>query len=190
MSSAIAEDYAWFDQHDSGLAEAFCVTFVRGLTPRQAFDRLGVTPDDDPDDDGFYEEGVMAASAVDGGTVLIEFNGFQGILDSVTGPLSVGTVTAAVFRNVNHDQQFVHAADGRVTATFEPDYPAHGGVDEDLLLTHMVELGMPTDDVDDADDWGNPIHTAFALAERVTGVRLTPGAIDSPALIGSIAHLS
>ncbi|MEO3855131.1 DUF6461 domain-containing protein [Acrocarpospora sp. B8E8] len=191
MSSAVAEDYAWFDEHDSGLAEAFCVTFVRGLTPQQAFDRLGVAPDDDPDDDGFYEEGVMAASAVDGGTILIEFNGFQGILATVTGPLSVGTVTAAVFCNVNLDQQFVHAADGRVVTSFEPDYPgSRSGIDENRLLTHMVELGMPTEDVDDADDWGDPIHTAFALAERVTGVRLTPEAIDNPALIGSIAHLS
>ncbi|GAA0994897.1 hypothetical protein GCM10009555_088140 [Acrocarpospora macrocephala] len=181
-----ADDYAWFDDHDSGLAESFCVTFVRGLTPREAFDRLGVVPDSEADDS--YEEAICA-SAVAGGTILIEFNGFAGTSDTVAGLLSPGTVTAAVFGNINLDRQFVYSADGQVVTEFEPDFPgSRSGTDPDRLLAHMAALGMPTEDVD-AGGWGNPIHTALALAERVTGVRLTPEAIDHATLIGSSSHL-
>lgn len=192
MSGATADDYAWFDGHDEALAMAFCVTFVRGLTPQQAFDRLGVTACPDADIEDFYDDGAIAASAVEGGTVLVEPNGFAGIRDTVAEPLSAGTVIAAVFCNVNLDQQFVHAADGQVITAFEPDYPgSRSGTDEDRLLAHMVDLDMPTEDTDDDDEeWGDPIPTAFALAERVTGIRLTPAALDNPTLIGSTAHLT
>ncbi|MEV6152996.1 DUF6461 domain-containing protein [Nonomuraea sp. NPDC052129] len=182
-----ADDYAWFDDHDESLAMAFCITFVRGLTPQEAFDRLGITVHPEAGIEDLLDERAVAASAVEGGVILIEPNGFAGIQDSVTKPLSAGTVTASVFLNINADQHFVHAADGEVVTRFEPDYPgSRSGSDEDRLLAHMVALGMPIEDVDDDDeDWGDPIHTAFALAERATGVRLTPQALDNPTLIGS-----
>ncbi|MFG1686811.1 DUF6461 domain-containing protein [Nonomuraea sp. NPDC049269] len=187
-----ADDYGWFDDHDESLAMAFCITFVRGLTPQEAFDRLGITADPEADIENLLDEGVVAASAVEGGAILIEPNGFAGIQESVTKPLSAGTVIASVFLNVNADQHFVYAADGQVVTRFEPDCPgSRSGTDEDRLLAHMVELDMPIEDVDDDDeDWGDPIHTAFALAERVTGVRLTPRALDNAVLIGSTKHLT
>ncbi|GAA0388656.1 hypothetical protein GCM10009530_44700 [Microbispora corallina] len=189
MSGATADDYAWFDEHDEGLAVAFCVTFVGGLTPQQAFERLGIAAVADVDD--LYFDGAIGAAEVHGGTILVEPNGFACTLDDVAKRLSAGAVTASVFLNVNADQQFVHAVDGRIVTRFEPDYPMdRAGGDEDRLLPHMVELGMPTeDDGDEDDDWGDPIHTAFALAERVTGVRMTPDALDEPVLVGSTRGL-
>ncbi|GAA2653640.1 DUF6461 domain-containing protein [Nonomuraea recticatena] len=183
-----AEDYAWFDDHDSGLAETFCVTFVRGLTPQETFDRLGVVPDSTAGDN--FDEEAICASVVDGGTILVEFSGFVGTSDTVSGLLSPGTVTVAVFGSINMDRKFVYAADGQVVTAFEPDFPgSRSGSDPDRLLARMAELGIPTEDVD-AYGWGDPIHQAFALAERVTGVRLTPEAIEHPVLIGSTAHLA
>lgn len=134
-----ADGYAWFDDHDESLAIAFCITFVRGLTPQEAFDRLGITADPEADIEDFLDVGAVAASAVEGGTILIEPNGFAGIQDSVARSLSAGTVTASVFLNVNADQHFVYAADGQVVTRFEPDYPGSRlGSDEDRLLAHMV----------------------------------------------------
>ncbi|MFI6599846.1 DUF6461 domain-containing protein [Nonomuraea sp. NPDC050536] len=185
------EDYAWFDEQDGALAIGFCITFVRGLTPAEAFVRLDITPEEDAGAEDLFDEGAITASTVEGGTILVEPNGFAGTLDTVAKRLSTGTVIASVFLNVNADQQFVHAADGQVVTQFEPDYPGdRSGTDPDRLLPFMIELGMPTDDVDTDEDWGDPILTAFALAERATGVRLTPQAIDEPELIGSTANLT
>ncbi|WP_214321446.1 DUF6461 domain-containing protein [Nonomuraea sediminis] len=185
------ENYAWFDGHDEALAMAFCIAFVRGLTPAEAFARLDITPEEEAEVEDLLDEGAITASAVEGGTILVEPNGFAGTLDTVAKRLSPGTVMASVFLNVNADQQFVYAADGQVVTQFEPDYPdARSGADENRLLPSMIELGMPTENADTEEDWGDPILIALALAERVTGVRLTPQAIDEPELIGSTAHLT
>ncbi|MFI6323697.1 DUF6461 domain-containing protein [Nonomuraea sp. NPDC050556] len=186
-----ADDYAWFDEHDVSLAMAFCATFVRGLTPAEVFARLGIFADPEAEVEDFADEGGITAAAVEGGTILVEPNGYACTLDAVARRLSVGTVTAAVFLNVNAHQQFVYAADGRVVTWFETDGPdARTGSDPDRLLAEMVELGMPVEDTDPDEDWGDPILMALALAERVTGVRLTPQSIDEPELIGSTAHLT
>lgn len=185
------EDYAWFDEHDEALAMAFCITFVRGLTPAETFARLDITPEEDVEVEDLLDEGAITASAVEGGTILVEPNGFACTLDTVAKRLSPGTVMASVFLNVNADQQFVYAADGQVVTQFEPDYPdTRSGTDPDRLLPFMLELGMPTENADTDEDWGDPILTAFALAEQLTGIRLTPQAIDEPELTGSTAHLT
>ncbi|MEV6867620.1 DUF6461 domain-containing protein [Streptosporangium subroseum] len=190
MSAATADDYAWFDERDDALnVIGFCITFVHGLTPEETFRRLGITGKPWTDSEGF-DPNTVTAGTLDGGTVLVEVSGFAGILDGVAERLSADTRTAAVYLSVNADQRFVHAADGQVVTGFETDGPDdRHGADPDRLLSHMLDLGMPVDDADPDDDWGDPILTAFALAERVTGVRLTPAALDSPSLVGSTAHL-
>ncbi|WP_344934925.1 DUF6461 domain-containing protein [Sphaerisporangium flaviroseum] len=101
--------------------------------------------------------------------------------DENASRLSEGTVLAAVFVNVNLDQSFVYAVDGRVVETFEPDYPE---TDVAELLPHLHALGMPTDGEEYE---GDSILAGLALAERVTGVRLTSQHIGSPRFVADVA---
>ncbi|GAA2851229.1 hypothetical protein GCM10010517_08800 [Streptosporangium fragile] len=190
MSGATAADYAWFEEQYGGSlgVSGFCITFVRGLTPAEAFDRIGVTAGEGADADDFdLDEYPIIASTAIGGTILIEDNGFAGVQDHVAERLSRDTVTAAVFRNVNFDQQFVYAENGRVVLQFEPDGPDARWGGSERMLAHMRDLGMPLNEFDDPDE--HYLLTAFALAERATGVRLLPTHIEEPALIGTAEHL-
>jgi hypothetical protein len=185
------DDYAWFE-HDDLNAIGFCITFVRDLSPEEALQRLGVPAE--PWTGDVADPNVISAATADGGSILIEVNGFAGTSRPVAARLSAGTRTASVSLNLNLDQSFVHAVDGQVVTVFEPDYPSdRSGALPDLLLPHMLDLGMPTQDAtedeEDREDWGDPVLVALALAERVTGVRLTREALEAPSLTGSSAHL-
>jgi hypothetical protein len=192
MSSGTAADYAWFDEKygDSLCVSGFCLTFVRDLSPEEAFRRLGVTAEQVDDPDEPFTDHQISAHPAFGGTVLLEENGYAGTMTEVTRRLSPGTAMAAVFLNVNAHQQFVYAADGHLITGFEPDGPdARWGADPDRLLGFMRDLGMPTDEADLDEDDDDPILTAFALAERATGVRVTADHLLRPALVGSAGHL-
>ena len=150
-------DYDWIDD------EAFCVTFVRGLTPREALDRLGVEVFDGDDDEGDYEEGLVSARPAEGGTILSESLGFAGTLPEVLVKLSPGTVTASVFRNVNAVASFVHYADGREILNFDWLFP--GDDASGPYLAERTELGLAGEDAE------GDLPEALKLAERLTGVR-------------------
>ncbi|MFC4534684.1 DUF6461 domain-containing protein [Sphaerisporangium dianthi] len=193
MNGATAADYAWFDEEYDG--RPFCLTFVRDVDPEEALRRIGVTPGPAAEVDwaSFGDHPIAAYPAI-GGAALLEYNGYAGTLAEAVRLLSAGTVMAAVFVNVNADQQFVFAADGLLVTGFEPDgSDERWGADPDRLLPQMLDLGMPTKDEEaDAaldDDEYDPVLTVMALAERATGVRVTRGHLAGPALAGSAAHL-
>ncbi|MEV5496716.1 DUF6461 domain-containing protein [Nonomuraea fuscirosea] len=151
--------YDWLDD------EAFCATFVRGLTPHEALTRLGVDVFDGDDEEGDFEEGLVCARPAEGGTILSEWNGFAGTLPEVLRSLSAGTVTASVFVNVNLVASFDHYADGRKVLSFDPLY---GGNADDLpqdYLADRIELGLTGDKTDGG------LPAALLLAERITQVR-------------------
>ncbi|MGW4640608.1 DUF6461 domain-containing protein [Sphaerisporangium sp. NPDC004334] len=191
MNGATAADYAWFDEEYEGWP--FCLTLVKDVDPEEALRRIGVTPLPGSELEQVHDFPIAACPAI-GGTALLEYNGFAGTLAEVIRRLSPGTVMAAVFLNVNADQQFVFAADGRLVTGFEPDgSDARWGDDPDRLLPQMLDLGMPTKDEEadaalDDDDY-DPILTVMALAERATGVRVTHEHLRRPAFAGSAAHL-
>ncbi|MEU4513871.1 DUF6461 domain-containing protein [Nonomuraea wenchangensis] len=151
--------YEWLDD------TAFCATFVRGLSPREALARLGIDVLDGDDEEGEFDEGLICARPAEGGTILSESNGFAGTLPEVLQPLSAGTVTASVFVNVNLVAAFDHYADGRNVLTFDPLF----GGDEDGLpedfLANRAELELA------GDKPGGGLAAALLLAERLTGVR-------------------
>ncbi|MEV4291215.1 DUF6461 domain-containing protein [Nonomuraea bangladeshensis] len=152
-------DYDWLDE------DAFCATFVRGLTPREALARLGIDVLDGDDEEGEFEEGLICARPAEGGTILSEWNGFAGTLPEVLASLSAGTVTASVFVNVNLVASFVHYADGRNILAFDPLFAgAEDGVPEDFLA-NRVELELA------GDKSGGALAAALLLAERITEVR-------------------
>ncbi|MFG2624034.1 DUF6461 domain-containing protein [Streptomyces sp. NPDC048473] len=51
MSEATAHDYLWFDEHFPTLAEAYCVTLVRGPTPDGSVDATRAASFDLSEDD-------------------------------------------------------------------------------------------------------------------------------------------
>jgi hypothetical protein len=157
----------WFDD------TAVCVTYVCGLSPAEALDRLDAVVTTDEDLDQY----AIAAFAVDGGVVLAEPNGFATTLDEVITKLSKGTVAATVFFNVNLDQQFLYASDGVIVTQFEPDQPdSRTGSDEDALLPQMRALGIEEEgDLDKADE----------LAQLITGLS-RPDDDAEPDLVGEL----
>ncbi|MFF3441672.1 DUF6461 domain-containing protein [Streptosporangium sp. NPDC002721] len=150
-------DYDWIDD------DAFCVTFVRGLTPHEALAHFRVEVFDGDDEEGDYEEGLVSARPAEGGTILSESLGFAGTLPEVLSRLSSGTVTASVFRNVNAVASFVHYADGKEVLGFDWMFP--GDDDSGPYLAERTELGLAGEDAE------GDLPEALKLAERVTGVR-------------------
>ncbi|MFE3448549.1 DUF6461 domain-containing protein [Nonomuraea sp. NPDC059194] len=155
--------FDWFNSGD------FCFTFMRDLTPEEALRRMGAQVCDEEEWEE-VDEGAVTATPVAGGTLLVEDNGFAGTLDDVQRELSAGTITAAVFRNVNHDQEFGYWEDGVELLSFDPQFPADSrkGGDPERFAGLMTELGLLDADGKDGADTG--VHRALALAQRLTGL--------------------
>ena len=192
--TATAADYAWFDEHCEDLAGAYCLTLVQGLTPEQVVDRLGGR--DTVRLTGLRElvahqrdaRGV-AVTAVAGWALIVEVGGTLGVTDEVAVALSAGTTLVSHFRNVDAVDRFLFVCDGDVRLDFEPMFPTtREGSDPDGLLREMEQAGfdLADEDVDDLDDL-EFVHSeaAFALAERLTGVRLTAELLNSAAYLGA-----
>ncbi|MFC4586049.1 DUF6461 domain-containing protein [Sphaerisporangium corydalis] len=193
MGGVTAADYAWFREEpgESLCRSGGCLTFVRDMSPEEAFHRLGVTPEPagrgvvpDPTDGPGH---LISAYPAIGGTVLLEGGGYAGTLAEVTRRLSAGTAMAAVSLGTASGLEFLFAADGQAVTGFRPDEPhERWGRDPDRLLGHMRDLGMPVDGDDDGFD---PLGAALALAERATGVRVTRAHLTVRPLTGSAEHL-
>jgi len=187
-----AEDYLWFEERFPGLAEAYCLTLVKGLTPGDLLSRLGTSEQvrltgveellepaygtwDTYDGDRLF----VAATAADGWALAVEPNGYLGITEEAAVPLSRGTTLVSHFRNVNAVDHFCWIEDGDIRLYFEPLFPSRRqGSDPDGLVEVMRQVGF---DLSEGEDRGYELHSeaAFALAEHLTGVRLTPELLDS-----------
>ncbi|MFI0354033.1 DUF6461 domain-containing protein [Actinomadura sp. 9N407] len=183
-----AADYAWFEEDFSELAEAYCVMLVRGLTPAQVLARLGARTDgphmtgvdalcrfssDTHGEHNGREQG-LGVTAVGDWALVIEPNGYLSVSEETIVPLSARTRLVSHGSNVNAAGNFYWVEDGEVRLTFEPLFPSHrNGTSADALLGTMREAGF---DLADGDDDANLDcdHAAFALAEHLTGVRITP----------------
>ncbi|MEU4541667.1 DUF6461 domain-containing protein [Streptosporangium sp. NPDC023825] len=184
MSSATAAAYEWLCQEFSdGVGEIWLFAgFVRDLSPEKALQRIGVIPGP------LGESGFgVAAYAADGGTALIEY-GWAGIIYNCDMELSEGTAAAAVRATINN-RDFTHSVDGRLITTFSLySYRFREGADPDRLQADVEDLGMDING-DQPDFLDDPVSSALALAERATGVHLSPACFARPALIGSTDHL-
>ncbi|WP_283136314.1 DUF6461 domain-containing protein [Rhizohabitans arisaemae] len=183
----IAGDYIWIQQEEHfSIGEGYCLALVRGLTPTECLDRIGATPEgvapntwnlaqlcNDAWDRYGGDRMVIGATAVPGGwTLTLEANGYLTVTEKILIPLSAGTRVVSHFRNCNAVDRFHWAEDGDIRVSFEPLFPtARAGSTPDALVEQMREAGF-----DLRENGGYELHTeaAFALAERLTGVRLTP----------------
>ncbi|NRQ30876.1 hypothetical protein HII36_03355 [Nonomuraea sp. NN258] len=184
MSGATATTYEWLYREFTDDADDtwLYVGFVRGLSPEDALRRLGITPGP------LGESGFgVAAYGTDAGTVLIEV-GWAGIVHDQADRLSVGTVAASVFAT-SDDDGFTYCVDGELITTFDLyGYPERSGSDPDRLQAEIEVLGMDVDG-ELPELPGDAVSRALALAERVTGVHLSPARYAGAALIGPCDHL-
>lgn len=109
--------------------EAVCVSLIRSSDPGRAV-RLLTSGDLLPlawpanaeswIDTGSYDRYWIAVGRVGKWTFLWEDNGYDGSLPRIARRLSVGTVFASFYWNVNSDEQFTYASHGRIVRSFDP----------------------------------------------------------------------
>jgi hypothetical protein len=86
--------------------------------------------------------------------------------------LSAGTRLVSHFRNVKGLHRFCLVDDGDVRLDFDPVFAwDRGGRDPDAQVDLLRAVGLPTEKGTES---RHPGAAAFALAEVLTGVRLTP----------------
>ncbi|MFI2201225.1 DUF6461 domain-containing protein [Streptomyces sp. NPDC020192] len=182
-----AADYGWLKERHQGLLEAYCVTLVKDMPPGRWLQELGAEPDErvtgvealsEPSYDAWdeYEDEklLVGVAAVGDWTLMVEYNGYVGTRDEVIRPLSRGRTVVSHFRNVNAVDRFSWWQDGDQRLHFEPLFPSQRhGSHPDELLKEMEQAGFDLSEDDDR-DFRRHTEAAFALAQRITGVQLTP----------------
>ncbi|WP_327337338.1 DUF6461 domain-containing protein [Streptomyces sp. NBC_01324] len=183
-------DYAWFEDDFPDIAEAYCFTLVRGLSPGELMSRLEGRPEARLQgiaavvDAAFaqydLEEGdrqLVAMTTVGTWTLLIEPNGYLGVTEEQALSVSAGTSWISHFSNINAVGTFLWAEDQVLRLCFDPMFPEdRWGAEPDELLDVMEGIGFHFDDDDPETDLSAP--AAFALAEHLTGVAITPALLQ------------
>ncbi|GAQ69761.1 DUF6461 domain-containing protein [Streptomyces turgidiscabies] len=186
--TATAADYLWFQKLFPDLAEAYCLTLVHNLPPSEVLARLGGRVE--PSRTGAAEivdaafelldrsdstRQFIAMTTVGDWTLLIEPIGYLGVTEERALPASAGTRWVSHFVNINGVDSFLWADDTVKRLTFEPEIPDHRwGTTPDDLLDAMRHCGFQFgDEISDTADFLG-VEASFALAEHLTGVRVTP----------------
>ncbi|MFJ6381560.1 DUF6461 domain-containing protein [Kitasatospora sp. NPDC092039] len=199
--TAHATDYTWFDERYPDLGEAYCLTRAQGLTADELLRRFDALPGSDAVGlgavmarwDAYLDEEdeeaealfdltedrlLVAVTELDGWALAIEPNGYLGTLDTVIPRLGEGTRLVSHFRNVNAVDHFHWWEHGVRRLHFEPLFPTQrDGTDAEapgvpeLLTACGFEL--------ETEAYGLCGEAAFALAERLTDVRLDPERLEA-----------
>jgi hypothetical protein len=200
-----AADYAWFHEQFPGLAEGYCLTLVRGLTPDGFLSRIGARPEPgitrladmfepsvrlwDAGAPGSGRRSLIGITSVPGGdwALGIEPSGFLGATEEVVVPLSAGTTVVSHYQNFNAGGSFYWIEDGDIRLHFDPMDPAwREGSNPDAVADVMRRAGF---DLDEDGETEHPAEASFALAEHLTGVRVTPGLLSESAYQCGIAPI-
>ncbi|MGN9786822.1 DUF6461 domain-containing protein [Nonomuraea sp. ZG12] len=191
MTQPTIQDYLWWEEFRSSLdISGFCFTLVAGLQPAEVLERLAVKSDAPLQAEGYIEVGPA-----EGGSVIVEPAGYMGIMRDAVRLLSTATVLASVHNNVEQHARFIYAADGKVITGLDPMFPdePRWGTEPDRLLPHLEDLGLVDefDKDEESQEAGERfVEAALALAERCTGIRLTPEQVRGPLpYAASVAHL-
>ncbi|WP_239647319.1 DUF6461 domain-containing protein [Nocardiopsis baichengensis] len=185
---ACAADYAWFEETQPDLAEAFCLSYVRGLTKTESLRRLGAPqerlrslPIADAVEAGLCcEDGpppTAHALTLNGWAVVVEPTGCRATRPDCYRALSAQTELVSVRVLLDRRYEFRWVADGVLRTFFDAREPhLRRGTRPDALAAEMSSVGLSGNEPDD------PSASVLALAERVTGVRIRAGHLDGPLL--------
>ncbi|MFE4828784.1 DUF6461 domain-containing protein [Streptomyces sp. NPDC056672] len=183
-------DYAWFEDDFPDIAEAYCFTLVRDLSPAELMSRLGGRPEAPLQgiaaavdatfalyDLGEGDRQLVAMTNVGTWTLLIEPNGYLGVTEEQALPASAGTSWISHFTNVNGVGTFLWAEDQVLRLCFDPMFPEdRRGTEPDELLDVMRQIGFHLKAEDPETDFAP--QAAFALAEHLTGIAITPALLQ------------
>jgi hypothetical protein len=143
----------------------------------------------DADAPGSGSQSMIGVTAVPGGdwALGIESTGFLGATEEVVAALSAGTMLVSHYQNFNAGGNFYWVEDGEIRLQFDPLDPAwRAGSSPDALVSVMRQVGF---DLDEDGETEHPAEGSFALAEYLTGVRVTAGLLDESAYRCGIAPI-
>ena len=190
--AATAEDYAWFAGVDD-LAEGFCFTWVRGLTPEQvitltggteleriAWEQLVGSGDGQEAGADRYFYGV---AHVGDWALLVEDSGSFGTTDSRVRPLSRGTTLVSHYRARDGHGRLLVLEDEDVRLDFDP-------IEAEKITGRGAGSLAPIIDAagfsyarrlrsgDQTAYRKYCMEAAFALTERLTGIGMTEDLLE------------
>jgi len=183
VMAANAHTYSWFNTLFPGLARAYCFTLVRGLSPEQVLRRLGSA---EPVREITGVDALMAAAApgfiaathAGNWTLAVEPGGSLGTTQSVMLPLAATTRVVSHSRDKSAAGQFCWLENGSTRLCFDPLFPTRQS--GSYAYEYDELMGVSGFRVAGADEYLDSTHAAaaFALADELTGVRITPGLLD------------
>ncbi|MEU1877773.1 DUF6461 domain-containing protein [Streptosporangium sp. NPDC020072] len=198
-------DHSWFSQRFPDLADAYCFTYVHGLTPEELMVRLGARVENCSRItlDGLIRRQTFGAASVGDWVLLVEANSGLGVTEEVIVPLSAGTRLVSHFYLEIEGMDYFHwIDDGKIRFEFlhqegyshwikdgkvQLEFPPQEGYSEEMpdeLAEVMERIDSPVYPI--ADPHAGP---AFLLAEHLTGITMTPQLLEeSTYLYGDIAR--
>ncbi|MGW2143764.1 DUF6461 domain-containing protein [Nonomuraea bangladeshensis] len=192
---ATPDDYSWFSpERFPGLADAYCFTYVRGLTPEEVVTRLGVRVEDCSRVtlDGLIRWQTFGAVAVGDWVLLVEACSGLGVTEEIIMPLSAGTrLVSHFYLDVDDMDYFYWIDDGKIRFEFahEEGYShwVKDGRIEFLFRPHESYSEEKPDELveilERIDSSGHAVAgphegPAFLLAEHLTGITMTPRLLE------------
>ncbi|MEV6510183.1 DUF6461 domain-containing protein [Streptomyces sp. NPDC051642] len=197
MTSVTARDYAWIRSSplfDCALEIGYTLSLVRGVAPREVLRVMEAEPQGsctgadalierqdelrDPEDysDGSFTAGAFTVPGKGGDWTLVLHvgEGGTGMQSRFLEALTDGGCAVVHSSNGGKPMHFFQwYEDGELRTTFEWHTARHGST-PDALNSAMCEVGyVLSDDEDGTSEHVDTKAAAFALAERLTGVRVT-----------------
>ncbi|MFJ8621501.1 DUF6461 domain-containing protein [Kitasatospora sp. NPDC093550] len=201
MTAVHATDYTWFEQRYPVLGEAHCLTRVQGISADELLRRFDALPGRsvtgldavveawEAFDDGEDEEArallgededrlLVAVTELDGWALAVEPYGYLGSLPEIIPGLADGTRLVSNYRGAMAEDAFTWWERNGCRLGFEPLFAdQRHGTDADApgITELMAACGFHLDGE------RHELHTeaAFALAERLTEVRLGPERLEA-----------
>ncbi|GII05302.1 DUF6461 domain-containing protein [Planobispora takensis] len=200
---ATPDDYSWFSRERfPELADAHCFTYVRGLTPEEVVNRLGVrveacsrmTLDEliRYSHSGSHERDAFGVVAVGEWALMVETGDMLGTSEGAIRPLSAGTRLVCHFYLESKWMDYFHwIDDGEIRFEFlheegyshwtedgeiRFEFPHREGYSEEM----PDELAETMERIDSLHPHGADPHEgpSFMLAERLTGITMTPQLLE------------
>ncbi|MFE0580551.1 DUF6461 domain-containing protein [Streptomyces sp. NPDC058874] len=193
-----AADYLWFEEDFPDLAESYCLTLVHNVPPNELLSRLGGQPE--PEVTGINAlvdtayglwdfsttRTYFGMTTLGPWTLMIEPNGWHGVNEKKALPASAGTRWISHYdnANANNDGSFLWAEDTEPQLQFEiRDAAYRTGTRANDLLDVIRHLGFTFPEEPTKTDDGLAVPAAFALAEHITGIRVTPDLLQDTTFI-------
>ncbi|MEV4874680.1 DUF6461 domain-containing protein [Streptomyces cyaneofuscatus] len=208
MNSVTAHDYAWIRTSPlfgHMMENGYTLTLIRGRTPREVLRAMEAEPrgtgqgtaglieaddahraewEDDYWDDS-YVAGAFSAPGADGDwTLVLGFEGGLGLPTPCVEELAKGGRIVAHSANGGKPIDLFHwFEDGELRTTFEVPWSRDGNTPDELVRV-LREVGSPLTPEGEHDERAPDVDrkaAVLALAERLTGVRLTESLLQDAA---------